>query len=154
MSYYKATELLKTTAESTGIITTVTHGDLNSADIKRATLYPMMHIVPLSMTYNGSTVDYQFTLYLMDVIDSSKGDIYNEADPFRGVDNIIDVFNAMSTALQIILDKLNRTALSNVVISLPSSASFFSNRFENALAGLEMPITITYPSTATTDGIC
>ena len=154
MSYYNATELIKATAESTGLITTVTHGDLNSADIKRATLYPLLHIVPQGMTFNGSTVDFQFTLYFMDIIDFSKGDQYTEAEPFRGVDNLIDVFNAMSIAAQVMMDKLNRTALSNVAISVPNGATFFSNRFENALSGVEMQLTITYPSTATTDGIC
>lgn len=154
MSYYNATELLKTVAERTKLITTVTHGDVNSADIKRQTLYPLMHIVPTGFSYLGSTIEYQFTLYFMDLVDTTKANLYDEADPFWGVDNTIDVFNAMTQAASMVADILNRDGLGNVIITLPGNATYFSNRFENALAGVEMQVTLTYPSAATTDGIC
>jgi len=154
--YYKATELIKDIATGTGLITTVTIGDFNSIDTKRQTLFSLLHIVPVNFVNVGSLVTYTFTLYFCDLVDYNKKDLYAEPKPYWGVDNTIDVHNQMSLAAQMFIDKINRgdSYDDNIRISETNTGSFFTNRLENLLAGVQLDISLTMPNSSVTDGIC
>ena len=155
MSYYKITEKIKEIAEG-GLMTTVTHGDFNSIDIKRQTLFPLLHIVPNNFVVTGSIVTYSLTLYFCDLVDYNKENIYTEPEPFRGVDNTIDVLNQMSFAAQNFIDKIKRGDSYAELFRLADqqTGTFFTNRLENLLAGVQLEINMTIPSSAHDNGIC
>ena len=154
--YYEATQLIKTIAEQTGLITTVTLGDFNSIDTKRQTLFPLLHVVPIGFVVDGSIVTYNYTLYFCDLVDYNKENLYTEPNPYWGTDNTIDVHNQMSLAAMLFIDKINRgdSYDENFRISQSNTGTLFSNRLENLLSGVQMDISITTPSSSVTDGIC
>jgi hypothetical protein len=153
MSYYLATDLIKATALANGIMTSVTHGALQDIDIKRQTLFPLLHVVPQAFTINQKTASYSFSLLFLDLVDFNKSDLRDEANPYWGTDNLIDVFNQMSLAAQLFAMSIQQLQ-ANVNISIPTNGSFVSNRFENLLSGVEIQLTLTYPNTFITDGTC
>ena len=156
MSYYQATQLIKETAQATGLITTVTHGALQDIDVKRQTLFPLLHVVPVNFVNVGTTVTYSLTLYFCDLVDFNKDDQYKLKEPWWNVDNSIDVLNQMSLAAQIFMDKINRGAAyaDRFRIADTNTGTFFTNRVENLLTGVQLDFTITMPNTSVTDGIC
>ena len=137
-------------------MTTITHGELDKTDIKRQTLMPLLHIVPVNFNIEQKTISYSFQLYFMDLVDFNKEDLRDQAQPFWGTDNHIDVFNNMTIAAQLFMDLINRGPAKDqsIDIQVPNSGAFFSNRFENKLAGVELGLTLTFPNTSITDGIC
>lgn len=156
MSYYRATDLIKQAGESTGIIRTITHGSFGDIDVKRQTIPPLMHVTPTTLAYNGPTETYGFNILFLDLIDFNKEDLYDEPNPYRGTDNLMDVFHAMRLAGGIFVDQLTRgrNIPSDITIAIGTSGNFVSNKTENMLSGIELTITITLPGASATDGIC
>ncbi len=156
MSYYKATELIKSVAQGTTLITTVTHGSFQDIDVKRQTLFPLLHVVPVNFLNEGALVTYTFTLYFCDLIDFNKENQYKQKEPYWNTDNSIDVLNQMSMAAQMFIDQLRRgdTYDSKIRITETNTGSFFTNRVENLLTGVQIDVGITMPNTSVTDGIC
>lgn len=156
MSYYKATELIKDTAQGTGLITTVTHGDFSEIDIKRQTLFPLLHVVPVSFSTVNATVTYTYTLFFCDLVDFNKTNQSDMAAPWWGNDNKFDVMHQMSMAAQMFIDQLTRgiSVDNNFMAADTNSGTFFTNKVENLLTGVQMDISITMPNTSVTDGIC
>tara|TARA_R110000782_G_scaffold263396_1_gene356036 strand:- start:149 stop:676 length:528 start_codon:yes stop_codon:yes gene_type:complete len=156
MSYYKATELIKNTAQGTGLITTVTHGNFQDIDVKRQTLFPLLHVVPVNLVVTSSIVTYTYTLFFCDLPDFNKEDQYKMAAPWWGTDNTIDVLNQMSLAAQMFIDQLTRgvSVDNKFQVAVTNTGTFFTNKVENLLTGVQMDINITMPNSSTTDGIC
>ena len=156
MSYYKATQLIRTIARETTLITTVSHGSLNDIDVKRQTLFPLLHVVPVNFSNIGATVTYSFTLYFCDLIDFNKKDQYKQKEPWWNTDNSIDVLHQMSMAAQMFIDKINRGDSYNLDFRIEetNTGTFFTNRVENLLTGVQLEFSVTMPNTSVTDGIC
>lgn len=153
--YYHVSDLIERTALRTGLIKSVLHGNLQDVDVKRQTIFPLMQVVPQNFSNDGKTIAYTFTLYILDLIDFNKKDLRDEAEPFRGTDNLIDVFHNTSYAASLFLDYLKREPADPYhEIGNVNGGQFVSNRFENLLAGVELQMTITVANTSTLDGIC
>ncbi len=92
---YDIIDKLKETGEALPSIRTITFGNLEDVDIKRQTIFPLIHIVPGTATLNGSTISWAFQIHAMDLIDFNKDDLNDMDDPFHGTDNMQNVLSDM-----------------------------------------------------------
>lgn len=156
MNYYDTIQKIKEAGEATDLLKTITQGEISDTALKRFTLYPLMHIVPAGFQIKGATVVFSFELFIMDLVDMNKKDIQDEAEPFWGIDNTLDVHNQCYIIASLLIDRLARgPEVANIFqAERTPNGTFFIDRFEDAVAGVQLIINIETKSTAVTDGIC
>jgi len=152
---YDIIDKLKETGEALPSIRTITFGNLEDVDIKRQTIFPLIHIVPGTATLNGSTISWAFQIHAMDLIDFNKDDLNDMDDPFHGTDNMQDVLSDMVQQLSIMVDKIKRGASFGTyeIVGSQTMTPFF-DKTGNPLAGYTLSVTINSPSASVDDGIC
>jgi|31_taG_2_1085359.scaffolds.fasta_scaffold14366_3 hypothetical protein len=152
---YDIIDKLKETGEALPSIRTITFGNLEDVDIKRQTIFPLIHIVPGTATLNGSTISWAFQIHAMDLIDFNKDDLNDMDDPFHGTDNMQDVLSDMVQQLSIMVDKIKRGASFGTyeIVGSQTMTPFF-DKTGNSLAGYTLSVTINSPSASVDDGIC
>ena len=152
---YDIIDKLKETGEALPSIRTITFGNLEDVDIKRQTIFPLIHIVPGTATLNGSTISWAFQIHAMDLIDFNKADLNDMDDPFHGTDNMQDVLSDMVQQLSIMVDKIKRGASFGTyeIVGSQTMTPFF-DKTGNSLAGYTLSVTINSPSASVDDGIC
>jgi hypothetical protein len=152
---YDIIDKLKETGEALPSIRTITFGNLEDVDIKRQTIFPLIHIVPGTATLNGSTISWSFQIHAMDLIDFNKDDLNDMDDPFHGTDNMQDVLSDMVQQLSIMVDKIKRGASFGTyeIVGSQTMTPFF-DKTGNSLAGYTLSVTINSPSASVDDGIC
>jgi hypothetical protein len=152
---YDIIDKLKETGEALPSIRTITFGNLEDVDIKRQTIFPLIHIVPGTATLNGSTISWSFQIHAMDLIDFNKDDLNDMDDPFHGTDNMQDVLSDMVQQLSIMVDKIKRGASFGTyeIVGSQTMTPFF-DKTGNSLAGYTLSVTINSPSASVSDGIC
>ena len=106
-------------------VNTVTDGNIFDIDLAKQTLFPLSHIIINQATHQGSTISFNITILMMDIL--------NQKDE----SNKVDVWNTQMAVGVRVLDRLNRGDLRNDFWELTGSPSFepFTERFENDLAG-------------------
>lgn len=151
-SYYKITEALKSESTRFGF-KTVVFGDLSKVDLKRQSIFPLIHIVPDIVSITGKMTQYNFSIYGMDLVDFNKIDLNTVPETFEGTDNLQDVLNDILIRLSSVISQFTRGDQYDQLIRVTSTSSLtpFQERFENLLAGWELSITI---ETMTGDEIC
>jgi hypothetical protein len=119
-------------------VTTVTEGDIFDVDIAKKTLFPLSHIILNNSTHNGNTIQFNISVILMDIIDENKVDVGNK----------VDIWNTQHLVAVRVLNKLNRGDLRDGTIELLNNPSFefFTERFENNLAGVTMTFDVIVPN--------
>ena len=70
--------------KSTGLINTVTIGNIADIDLSKQTIFPLVHVMPNNASIDGNTITLNLTLFFMDVVDFSKSESINS---FDGNDN-------------------------------------------------------------------
>lgn len=136
-------------------VTTVTFGSPYEIDLKRQSLYPLMHIVPTPSTFEGAVNQWRFDITLMDMIDWNKDDLNSFGDPFIGQSNEMFVLANTAQQLQIFIDKLSRSeTFGRIQAERSVPAEPFVDDTENSCAGWTISVVITATSATVTDGIC
>ena len=155
MRFYEVVEQIRDTANTLPSVRSIHLGNLVDIDLQRQQIYPLMHIVPSTATFDGPAITWSFQITLMDLLDWNKEDPRESIDSYYGTDNLQDVLNETATQLQIFIDKFLRgNTFPDMQISTPVSISPFNDADENQLAGWQMTLSITTHSNATLDGIC
>jgi hypothetical protein len=134
--YYEITQAIKDQLNKDLFVNTVTIGDIFKVDLNKQTIFPLSHIIINSATYQGVTWNYNISILCMDIVDESKS---LTTDIFLGNDNEQDVLNTQLMVVNRFLEVLSRGDLSNdyELINTPS-VEFFTERFENKLAGVTL----------------
>ena len=136
--YYELTQAIKTQLNKDLFVNTVTIGDIFKVDLNKQTIFPLSHIIINSATYQGATWTYNVSILCMDIVDESKD---QTTDIFLGNDNEQDVLNTQLIVVNRFLEVLRRGEMSgNYELSGTPSVEFFTERFENKLAG----VTVTF----------
>jgi hypothetical protein len=136
--YYEITQAIKTHLNNDLFVNTVTIGDIFKVDLNKQTMFPLSHIMINSATYNGPTWTYNVSILCMDIVDESKDET---VDIFLGNDNEQDVLNTQMMVVNRFLELLRRGLLAeDYELSGTPSVEFFTERFENKLAG----VTVTF----------
>ena len=141
-TFYEITQAIKNKLQEDLFVNTVTTGDIFKVDLNKQTIFPLSHIIVNSVSYQGPVLNYNISILSMDIVDESK-DL--TTDIFIGNDNEQDVLNTQLAVANRFLEVLNRGSLSDDYELVNGSASieFFTERFENKIAG----VTVTFDMT-------
>jgi hypothetical protein len=134
-TFYGITQAIKNQLQEDIFVNTVTTGDIFKVDLNKQTIFPLSHIIVNSVSYQGPVLNYNISILSMDIVDESKEEI---TDIFIGNDNEQDVLNTQLAVANRFLEVLNRGSLSDDYELVNGSASieFFTERFENKIAGV------------------
>ena len=140
-SLYLVTDVIKEELLSSEFINTVTFGDITEVDLNKQTMYPLSHLMLNNVTSQERVLEYNMTIFLMDIVDVSKE---STTDIFVGNDNEQDVLNTMLSVGNKLAGKLRRGTLYKDKYQLVGNAEFepFTDRFENRVAGWAMTFTV------------
>ena len=138
-TFYEITQVIKNKLQEDLFVNTVTTGDIFKVDLNKQTIFPLSHIIINSVTYAGPVLNYNISILCMDIVDESKT---KTTDIFLGNDNEQDVLNTQLAVANRFLEVLYRGALAEDYELVNGSANieFFTERFENKIAG----VTVTF----------
>lgn len=147
-TFYEITQAIKNQLQEDIFVNTVTTGDIFKVDLNKQTIFPLSHIMVNSVSYQGPVLNYNISILSMDIVDESKEHI---TDIFIGNDNEQDVLNTQLAVANRFLEVLRRGALAEDYELVNNSASieFFTERFENKIAGVTYTFDIAIANTMT-----
>lgn len=144
---FKLTDRIKEELEANVLINQVTYGDLFEVDLLKKNIFPLAH-VGMSAARIGQGVAYvDMSILFLDIVDESKQE---QTDQFRGNDNEHYVLNSMFAAATNVVQKLMRGDLYADGFQVDEdqvSLEFFSERFEDKLAGVGLDFTVAIKNT-------
>ena len=134
-TFYEITQAIKNQLQEDIFVNTVTTGDIFKVDLNKQTIFPLSHIIVNSVSYQGNVLNYNISILSMDIVDESKEEV---TDIFIGNDNEQDVLNTQLAVANRFLEVLNRGSLSEdyELVNGTASIEFFTERFENKIAGV------------------
>jgi hypothetical protein len=146
-TFYEITTVIKTQLQLDSFVNTVTMGDIFNVDLNKQTIFPLSHIIVNSASYQGNIFVYNISILSMDIVDESKDLI---TDIFLGNDNEQDVLNTQMSVANRFLEVLRRGALqTDYNLIGDAQIEFFTERFENKLAGVTTTFDMSIRNTMT-----
>jgi len=152
-TYNNVINTLKNLGDQHHQITTVTTGDIFDIDLEKNTKFPLMHINPVNVTTGQSQLNYNFQIFVMDLV-SEKED-WTDAN-FQSADKLSNSQEVLSQCLQISVDlismlrhSLHQSAQGTNDVNFPlyfTEGEFtiepFTERFDNELTGWVFTISV------------
>jgi len=147
-TFYEITQVIKNKLQEDLFVNTVTTGDIFKVDLNKQTIFPLSHIIINTVTYAGPVLNYNISILCMDIVDESKS---KTTDIFLGNDNEQDVLNTQLAVANRFLEVLYRGALAEDYELVNGSANieFFTERFENKIAGVTVTFDIAIQNSMT-----
>ena len=147
-TFYEITQAIKNQLQEDTFVNTVTTGDIFKVDLNKQTIFPLSHIIVNSVSYQGNVLNYNISILSMDIVDESKEEV---TDIFIGNDNEQDVLNTQLAVANRFLEVLNRGSLGEdyELVNNTASIEFFTERFENKIAGVTYTFDIAIQNTMT-----
>jgi hypothetical protein len=146
-TFYEITTVIKTQLQLDSFVNTVTMGDIFNVDLNKQTIFPLSHIIVNSASYQGNIFVYNISILSMDIVDESKDLI---TDIFLGNDNEQDVLNTQMSVANRFLEVLRRGTLqTDYNLIGDAQIEFFTERFENKLAGVTTTFDMSIRNTMT-----
>jgi hypothetical protein len=148
MNYFDIIDKLKAHFENDELITTVSQGDIFDIDLNKQTIFPLLHIIVNTATFEENVIRYNISLLAMDIVDISKEET---TDRFTGNDNELYVLNTMLAVLNRCYELLRRGTLYTDKFQVDGNPGCepFTERMENNLSGWTMTIDILIPNDMT-----
>jgi hypothetical protein len=145
-TFYEITQAIKNQLKEDAFVNTVTTGDIFKVDLNKQTIFPLSHIIVNSVSYQGNVLNYNISILSMDIVDESKQET---TDIFIGNDNEQDVLNTQLAVANRFLEVLNRGSLGEdyELVNGTASIEFFTERFENKIAGVTYTFDIAIQNT-------
>lgn len=145
---FKLTDALKAELEGNTLINSVTYGDLFDVDLLKMNTFPLAHVgmTTASLSTESGVAYVNMSLLLLDIVDESK-DV--EVDHFYGNENEHYILNSMFAVATKTLAVLSRGQLHSDGFQVEEGANieFFSERFEDKLAGVGVDFTVAIKNT-------
>jgi hypothetical protein len=135
--FYDITTKLRDTLEAHSQVNVVTTGDIFDVDLNKQTIFPLSHIIVNQATFDGPTVLMNVSVVCMDLVDETKENPRDQAEPFYGTSNEQDILNTQLAVVNHVVQELRRGDLYLDLYQLEGNATAvpFTERFENLLAG-------------------
>lgn len=135
--FYDITTKLRDTLEAHSQVNVVTTGDIFDVDLNKQTIFPLSHIIVNQATFDGQTVLMNVSVVCMDLVDETKENPRDQAEPFYGTSNEQDILNTQLAVVNHVVQELRRGDLYLDLYQLEGNATAvpFTERFENLLAG-------------------
>lgn len=148
MNYFDIIDKLKTHFENDELITTVSQGDIFDIDLNKQTIFPLLHIIVNTASFEENVIRYNISLLAMDIVDISKEET---TDRFTGNDNELYVLNTMLAVLNRCYELLRRGTLYTDKFQVDGNPTCepFTERMENNLSGWTMTVDILIPNDMT-----
>tara|TARA_R110000772_G_scaffold83493_1_gene176564 strand:- start:1428 stop:1883 length:456 start_codon:yes stop_codon:yes gene_type:complete len=130
-------------------ITTVTRGSIDKVALQKSNMYGLAHITTNNATANGNVLVFNLSVYIMDVVDISKGDV---TDLFIGNDNEMDVLNTTLAIGIRVMQQFRQGDVSELGFQLQGQPTLepFVERFEDHVAGWAITFNVMVPHGMTT----
>ena len=144
---FKLTDKIKEELQGNALINQVTFGDLFEVDLLKKNIFPLAHVGMASARIGEGVAYIDLSILFLDIVDEQKQE---QTDQFYGNDNEHFVLNSMFAAATKTVQELMRGDLYADGFQLEQddvSLEFFSERFEDKLAGVGLDMTITIKNT-------
>lgn len=148
MNYFDIIDKLKAHFENDELVTTVSQGDIFDIDLNKQTIFPLLHIIVNTASFEENVIRYNISLLAMDIVDISKEET---SDRFTGNDNELYVLNTMLAVLNRCYELLRRGDLYTDKFQVDGNPTCepFTERMENNLSGWTMTVDILIPNDMT-----
>tara|TARA_R100001460_G_scaffold35587_1_gene68440 strand:- start:848 stop:1300 length:453 start_codon:yes stop_codon:yes gene_type:complete len=148
MNYFDIIDKLKAHFEADELVSTVTQGDIFEVDLSKQTIFPLVHLIVNTASFEGNVVRYNISILAMDIVDITKDETTSK---FDGNDNELYILNTQLQVLNRCYELLRRGDLYSDKFQIDSQPTCepFTERFENKLAGWTMTCDILIPSDMT-----
>jgi len=144
---FRLTDKIKEELQANKLINQVTFGDLFEVDLLKKNIFPLAHVGMASARIGEGVAYIDLSILFLDIVDEQKQE---QTDQFYGNDNEHFVLNSMFAAATKTVQELMRGDLYADGFQLEQddvSLEFFSERFEDKLAGVGLDMTITIKNT-------
>ncbi len=149
ISFRNVVGYLETIAEKHYEINSFHSGQLDEVDLNKlgATDYIILYAEPGTVVVDRGVLTYNFSIYVMDMINEEVGDDPNRQRVGR-VDTYSETLNIMQDVINEFHQNLYSTSWVNndVVLSLPINAEPFTARFDNTLTGWSANLSVQVPN--------
>ena len=145
ISFRNVVEYLETVAAKHYMINSFHSGFMDEVDINKlgATDYVILYAEPGSATIDTGVMTYNFTLYVLDMINEVVGDEPNKQRQGR-----VDTYSENLQILQDVINEFKQNLYSTswiadeIVLETPINAEPFTARFNNLLTGWSATLSI------------
>ena len=143
---FALTDAIKAELESNALINQVTFGDLFEVDLLKQNIFPLAHVGMTGATMRDGVAYVSMSILFLDIVDESKTE---QTDQFYGNDNENYVLNSMFAAATKTVRELMRNDLyaQGFQVEDDINLEFFSERFEDKLAGVGIDFVVTINNT-------
>ena len=100
MNYLGIIDKLRTHFENDALVSTCSQGDIFDVDLNKQTIFPLVHIIVNTATFEENVIRYNISILAMDITDISKDET---TDKFDGNDNELYILNTMLAVLNLSL---------------------------------------------------
>ena len=140
---------LETIADKHYEINSFHSGQLDEVDLNKlgATDYIILYAEPGTVVVDRGVLTYNFSIYVMDMINEEVGD-----DPNRQRVGRVDTYSETLNIMQDVINEFHQNLYStswvanDVVLSLPINAEPFTARFDNTLTGWSANLSVQVPN--------
>ena len=148
MNYFDIIDKLRTHFENDNLISTVSQGDIFDVDLNKQTIFPLVHIIVNTATFENNVIRYNLSILAMDIVNVSKDET---TDKFDGNNNELYVLNTMLAVLNRCYELLRRGDLYSDAFQVDGTPTCepFTERMENNLTGWTLTCDILIPNDMT-----
>ena len=148
IGFYTAIDKLKSHFDGDALVNSVTEGDIFQVDLAKQTIFPLVHIMVNSCSFETNVLRFNISLIAMDLVDISKNESTNV---YLGNDNTQDALNSTLAILNRAYDKMLHGSLAYDLFQIDGTANCepFTERFENLLSGWTMTFDVLVPNDMT-----
>ena len=148
IGFYTAIDKLKTHLDADALVNSVSEGDIFQVDLAKQTIFPLVHIMVNSCTFEVNVLRFNISLIAMDLVDISKNENTNV---YLGNDNTQDALNSTLAILNRAYDIILHGSLAYDLFQIDGNPNCepFTERFENLLSGWTMTFDVLVPNEMT-----
>ena len=148
IGFYTAIDKLKAHFDADALVNSVSEGDIFQVDLAKQTIFPLVHIMVNSCSFETNVLRFNISLIAMDLVDISKTENTNV---YLGNDNTQDALNSTLAILNRAYDIMLHGSLAYDLFQIDGNPNCepFTERFENLLSGWTMTFDVLVPNEMT-----
>ena len=146
--FYTAIDKLKAHFDADALVNSVSEGDIFQVDLAKQTIFPLVHIMVNSCSFETNVLRFNISLIAMDLVDISKTE---NTSVYLGNDNTQDALNSTLAILNRAYDIMLHGSLAYDLFQIDGNPNCepFTERFENLLSGWTMTFDVLVPNDMT-----
>ena len=148
IGFYTAIDKLKAHFDADALVNSISEGDIFQVDLAKQTIFPLVHIMVNSCSFETNVLRFNISLIAMDLVDISKTE---NTSVYLGNDNTQDALNSTLAILNRAYDIMLHGSLAYDLFQIDGNPNCepFTERFENLLSGWTMTFDVLVPNDMT-----